>query len=241
MPERRSDPRPGAAERRSFPRPPLWLNLLLLIIALATFAYAKHQRGVIQDKTAVLFKRSESSPGDLVRMRDELSQMDLTKQQLAKELDGRMQYLQTIQGEQFYISIDTAKKKFQFRLGKDVLREADVQIGEAKTIQSSTGKTWTFTPLKGGFSVTGKDADYSSPVAEWAYAVRGQPVPQNRPTVKNWLGQYVIFLPNGYVIHSPPPADSPLQGPKPGSFMVPADDLAAIWPRISTATRVYIF
>ena len=48
-------------------------------------------------------------------------------------------------------------------------------------------------------------------------------------------------LPDNYVIHSPPPAKSPLHGPKPGSFMVPEADMAAIWPRISTATRVYIF
>jgi hypothetical protein len=121
-----------------------------------------------------------------------------------------------------------------------VLREADVQIGEAKTLTSG-GKTWTFYPLKGGFTVTGKQSDYSLPVNEWVYALRGEPIPAQRPTVKNWIGQYVIYLPNGYVIHSQPPADSPLKGPKPGSFMVPADDMAAIWPRVSTQTRVYIF
>jgi hypothetical protein len=241
MSERRNEPRPGARERRSFPRPPLWLNLLLLIIAAATFAYAKHQRDVVEEKTALLFRKSESSPEDLNRMRDELAQMDLTKQQLGKELDGRVQYLQTLQSEQFYISIDTTKKKFQFRLGKEVIREADVQLGGAKTLTSKDGKTWTFYPLKGGFSVTGKQSDYSIPVAEWVYALHGEPIPQQRPTVKNWLGRYVIYLPDGYVIHSPPPKDSPVQGPKPGSFMVPEDDLAAIWPRISTQTRVYIF
>lgn len=241
MSERRGDPRPGARERRSFPRPPLWLNLLLLVIAMATFAYAKHQRSVIRDQMAILFRGTASSPADIVHMRDELAQMDLTKQQLAHELDGRMQYLQTLQSQQFYISIDTAKKKFQFRLGNKIVREADVQVGEAKTIKLSTGKTWTFYPLKGGFSVAGKDADYSSPVAEWVYALRGEPVPPTRPTMRNWLGEHVIFLPNGYIIHSPPPPDSPLQGPKPGSYMVPAEDLAAIWPRITTQTRVYIF
>ena len=241
MPELRDDPRPGTVERRSFPRPPLWLNLILLIIAAATFAYAKHRRNTLDEKTAILFRRNENSPAELNRMRDELAQMDLTKQQLARELDGRMQYLQTLQSEQFYISIDTAKKKFFFRLGKEIARDADVQIGEAKTLQSKGGRTWTFYPLKGAFSVTGKDSDYSSTVPEWAYVLRGQTPPADRPVLKNWLGQYIIDLPNGYVIHSPPPADSPLQGAKPGSFMVPAADLAAIWPRITTETRVYIF
>ncbi|MEA2162328.1 MAG: hypothetical protein QOK37_455 [Thermoanaerobaculia bacterium] len=236
-----SDPRPHGRERRSFPRPPLWLNLLLLVIAAATFVYAKHQRDVLDDKTAILFQRNENSPAELNRMRDELSQMDLTQAQLKHEIDGRMQYLQSLQSEEFYISIDTQKKKLQFRLGPAVVRESDVQIGGAKTIKSPTGKTWTFLPLKGGFSVTGKEDGSPWAVPEWVYAMRGERAPAERPAVPNGLGRYVIFLPNGYVIHSPPPPDSPLQGPKPGSFMVPEADLAAIWPRITNQTRVYIF
>lgn len=240
MADRRNEPRPGADDRRTFPRPPLWLNMLLLVIAVATFAFAKYQRDALEEKTALLFHKSDT-PADLNRMRDELAQMDLTKEQLAKELDGRMQFLETVKSEQFYISIDTEKKKFEFRFGKDVVRDANLQVGEAKTISGAGGKTWTFSPLKGGFNVTGKQTGYTSPVAEWVYAMRGEAPPAERPAVRNWLGEYVIFLPNGYVIHSQPPEGSPLQGPKPGSFMVPAEDLAAIWPRISSQTRVYVF
>jgi hypothetical protein len=236
-----SDPRPHGRERRSFPRPPLWLNLFLLVIAAATFLYAKHQRDAIDDKTAILFRRNESSPAELSRMRDELSQMDLTQEQLKHEIDGRMQYLQSLQSEDFYISIDTQRKKLQFRLGRAIVREADVQIGEARTIKSPTGKTWTFLPLKGGFSVTGKEDGSEWAVPEWVYAMHGERAPAERRVVPNGLGRYVIFLPNSYVIHSPPSPDSPLQGPKPGSFMVPEADLAAIWPRITNETRVYIF
>lgn len=241
MSDRRSTSRPETRERRSFPRPPLWLNLLLLVIAAATFAYASYHRRIIQQKTAVLFQHSGSSPADLNRIRDELSQMDVTKQQLAHELDGRMQYLESLKGEQFYISIDTHRKKMQFRLGREVVREADVQIGEAKTIDAKNGKQWTFVPLKGGFNVNGKQMGYAWQIPEWVYTMKGEAAPESRPTIENGLGRYVIFLPDNYVIHSQPPADSPLQGPKPGSFMVRDEDLAAIWPRITTSTRVYIF
>ena len=71
--------------------------------------------------------------------------------------------------------------------------------------------------------------------------MNGVPIPASRPVIENGLGKYVIFLPDNYVIHSPPAADSPLHGPKPGSFMVPEEDLAAIWPRVTKETRVYIF
>ena len=240
--DRRHDSRPDQPERRRFPRPPLWLNLLLLIIAAATFFYAKHQRDEIRDKTAYLFQPGPTNPAELTRMRQELADMDLTKAQLARELEGRMQYVESVKSEQFYIAIDTQKKKLYFRLGKEIVRDADVQIGEAKTITAKDGKSWTFIPLKGGFNVTGKEVDRAWLVPEWAYAMTNQPIPETRPTIPNGLGRYVISLPNSYVIHSPPPETSPLHGmPKPGSFMVPEADLAAIWPRITTQTRVYIF
>ena len=240
MPERRHDKRPEGTDRRSFPRPPLWLNLLLLVIAAATFAYARHHRQVVRRETAVLFAPTPANPTELNRIRQELSDMDLSKDQLAKELQGRMQYLQSLKGEEFYISIDTKRKKMEFRIGQNVVRDADVQIGEAKTV-SGKGKTWTFVPVKGAFSVVGKDDNYAWQIPDWVYALNGQEPPATRPTVENGLGKYVVFLPDNYVIHSPPAAESPLKGPKPGSYMVPEADLAAIWPRITKNTRVYIF
>ena len=240
MADRRRTSRPDGPDRRTFPRPPLWLNLTLLVIAIATFAYAKHHRDVIRRQMAVLFRPSPTNPAELNRIREELSGVDLTRGQLQKELDGHLQYLQSLQGQDFYISIDTKRQKMQFRLGKDVVRECDVQIGDRKTI-TWKGKTWTFVPLKGGFTVTGKEEGAAWEVPTWVYVMNGQTPPETRPTIPNGLGKYVVFLPDDYVIHSPPSPDSPLKGPKPGSYMVPEEDLAAIWARITKDTRVYIF
>ena len=226
-------------ERRRSPRPPLWLNLILLALAAGTFWFAKSQRDEIDARTALLFKRNENSPEEIQQMRAELAQMDLTRAQLGKALDGRLAYLQSLQGSQFYLSIDTSRRKMQFRLGPTVVRECDVVAGEQRTIKAPDGRTWTFIPLKGAFTVLGKESDYVWLAPDWVYAMNGQPAA--RASVPNGLGRYVVVLRNNYVIHSPPPPGSPLQGPKPGSFMVPEADLAAIWPRISTDTRVYIF
>jgi hypothetical protein len=71
--------------------------------------------------------------------------------------------------------------------------------------------------------------------------MKNEPIPATLPVVPNGLGTYVILLPNGYAIHSPPPESSPLQGPKPGSYMVSEDVLKAIWPRVHKGMPVYIF
>lgn len=240
MADRRRATRPNTPDRRRFPRPPLWLNLTLLVVAIATFAFAQHHRETIRRQSAAFFTPSPSNPAELNRMRQELSQMDLTRDELEKELDGRLMYLQSLQGQDFYLAIDTRNRKMDLRLGKDVVRECNVEIGAAKTIQWG-GKTWTFVPLKGAFTVAGKEENAPWQVPAWLYAMNGQGPPADRPTIENGLGKYVVVLPNNYVIHSPPAPDSPLKGPKPGSYMVPEEDLAAIWPRITKDTRVYIF
>jgi hypothetical protein len=216
--------------------------LLLIILALSTFVFAQYQRNEIEAKTAILFAPSTSSPAELNQVRSELSQMDMTEEQLKRELDARLDYLHTIDSEQFYVSVDTARKKLTLRLGKNVVREADIQIGDARTVKSGA-KTWTFVPLKGSFTVADKKNNYGWVVSEWAYALRGERPPVNRPDILNGLGTYVLFLPDGYLIQSPPPANSPLAGmAKPGSIMIPEVDLAAMWPRIIPGqTRVYIF
>ncbi len=243
MADRRRIERPDSSDRRSFPRPPLWLNLLLLIIAAASFAYAKHQRDVVATRMTILLQPSPTTPTELIRLRQDLSDMDLTRNQLAQQLDSRMQMLQGLRAEQFYIAIDTAKKKFYLRFGRDVVREADAQIGPQKTVASHDGKTWTFIPVKGAFTVSSKESNYRWQVPEWVYAMKHEAAPSNRPTITNGLGKYVIALSSDYIIQSPPPPDSPIANtPKPGSIMVPEADLEAIWPRIVVGqTRVYIF
>ncbi|HEX9985497.1 MAG TPA: L,D-transpeptidase [Thermoanaerobaculia bacterium] len=240
MSDRRTHSRPDSPNRRTSPRPPLWLNLTLLVLALGTFAWARYHRNQVQEKATRLFKPTPASPQEMNRIRDELASLDLSREQLEKELENRLAFVRSLEGEEFYISIDSERRKFQLRLGKNVAREADVQIGAPRTVEAE-GKTWTFVPVKGAFNIESKESGHTWTPPPWAYALSNQPPPENPQPIANGLGRYVIFLPNGYIIHSPPAEESPLDGPKPGSFMVPEADLAAIWARITDKTRVYIF
>ena len=229
-----------AVERRSFPRPPLWLNLLLLCLGIVGILLVRRQREEVASDYADVIAEQARTPADLRTMKEQLAEMDLTRDALQRELEGRMKFAASLKSENFYLSIDSNARKLRFFYGDTVLREADVTIGDSRTFTSS-GKTWTFVPLKGAFRVEGKLVNYAWPVPEWVYVMKSEPLPETRPVVPNGLGAYVIRLPNGYVIHSPPAPGSPLQGPKPGSYMVDEDVLKAIWPQIHTGTQVYIF
>jgi len=241
MPERRNLDRPGAPERRSFPRPPLWLNLLLLILGIAGVFFARSHRERISKEYAGIINEQQRTPADVRKIKEDLAEMDLTRSALQHELEGRMKLAANLKAEDFYLAVDTRRRKLRFAYAGTTLREADLTIGESKTITAG-GKTWTFVPVKGAFPVEAKIVDYPWPVPEWAYAMNGQPAPAERPTIPDGLGKYTIFLPNGYVIHTQPPEGSPLKGAKPGSYMVDEDTMRAIWPRIRPGnTQVYIF
>lgn len=238
---RRKDNRGDRPDRRDILRPSLRLNLALLVLAAAASVFAARQRRDIDADYARVFNKASSGPPELGQVKAELAEMDLTEAALEKELESRLSYLHSVKSRDFYLSIDTARKKLALNFGNDVVREADVQIGAPATVAGPDGKTWTFVPLKGAFSVTGKEAGLPWRVPPWVYALNKLPAPGVPPAVADGLGKYVVLLPNDYVIHSPPSADSPLKGPKPGSFMVPEADLKAIWDRITPETRVYIF
>jgi hypothetical protein len=240
MLERRDNGRPGAPDRRSFPRPPLWLNLALLLLGIGGVLYGRHHRQQVSTRFAEVIAEEARTPADVRKVKEELAEMDLGRGQLQRELEGRMKFVAGLKSEDFYLSIDTQARKLRLYYGDTVLREADVVIGEARTI-TGPRKQWTFIPLKGAFPVEAKIVGHHWRVPEWIYVLRNEPIPAQRPTIRNGLGAYAIFLPNGYAIHSPPGEGSPLQGAKPGSYMVSEDVLRAIWPRIHKGTQVYIF
>jgi hypothetical protein len=240
MPERRHHGRPDAPDRRSFPRPPLWLNLLLLLLGIGGVLYARYHRKEVSTEFAQVIAEEARTPADVRKAKEEIAEMDLSREQLRQQLAGRAKFVTSLKSEEFYLSIDTRQRKLRFYYGGTVLREADLVPGEARTI-AGKDKQWTFVPLKGAFPVEAKIVGYAWRVPEWVYVMKNEPVPAERPVIQDGLGKYVIFLPNGYAIHSQPSADSPLQGPKPGSYMVSEDVLRAIWPRIHKNTPVYIF
>ncbi|HSN68035.1 MAG TPA: L,D-transpeptidase family protein [Thermoanaerobaculia bacterium] len=199
-----------------------------------------HRKSLTRQYEDVLTEKLRT-PAEVNRLKEELAKRNLSKEQLARELAAQKEFLQGLDSDEFYLSVDTSAKKLRFHYGGAILRETDVVVGPEAVIKGPT-KSWTFVPIKGAFEIEGKVAEHTWTIPEWLYAMKNEPVPAERPTIAGGLGNYVIQLPNGYVIHSPPVDESPLDGPKPGSIMVSTEaDLRAIWPRIHKGTSVYIF
>src|SRR5688572_6911130 len=238
--DRRSEERPQSPSRRRSRRPALWLNLLVLSLGLAILVAAHQHRLRLDAKFERIVRTQVSSPFQLAKIRSDLASMTLTRESLDRELQNRLDMARGFEATEFYLAIDTANRKLRLHFGPEIVREAAVVIGEPRVVKAE-GKTWQFVPLKGALTVIGKLVDEPWEVPAWAHAIGNDPIPAVPSIVPGGLGKYVILLPNGYVIHSPPPAASPLTGAKPGSFMIAEDQMRAIWPRISDATRVYIY
>ena len=225
---------------RKLPRPSSRTLLVLFVLILVGAIGATVHRRVLESDFQSRVSRSRATPYEIKRIRKELADLELDEKVLANALDTRLKYLAAAKRNEFYIAIDTKKRDFSFHFADKTLRDARVEIGAPQTVVAGR-KTWTFAPLTGSFDVEGKYQDGSWRVPRWVYLAKGEKPPRTLPTIRNGLGKYVILLGNDYVIHSPPSPESPLEGAKPGSFMVPEADLAAIWKRIGTETRVYIF
>ena len=225
---------------RKLPRPATRSLLVLFVVVLVGAIGASIHRRVLESEFQSRVSRSRATPYEIKRIRRELADLELDEKVLANALDTRLKYLEASKRNEFYIAIDTKKRDFSFHYADKTLRDARVEIGAPKTVVAGR-KTWTFAPLTGSFNVEGKSQDGTWRAPEWVYLMKGAKPPRALPNVKNGLGKYVILLGNDYVIHSPPSPDSPLEGAKPGSFMVPEADLAAIWKRVGAETRVYIF
>lgn len=229
----------GTLERTRTRRPALWVSLLVFSLGLAGLVVAQQHDRRLEAHYDRILERQASLPYRTAKIRGELASMELTADGLEKELGDRLFAAKLLASDTFYITIDTVSRKLRLQVGKTIAREADLTVGDPRVIKAG-GKSYEFVPLEGAFTVTGKLMNYPWRIPSWVYPMSDSPIPADPQTVKAGLGKYVITLPNGYVIHSPPSPESPLKGPKPGSFMVAEKDLEAIWPRVTKSTRVYI-
>jgi hypothetical protein len=188
-----------------------------------------------------LVVHSEAAPFEIQRIRRDLAALELDETALARELEARLAAVEAQELSEFYLDLDTKARRLTFRFGDQVVREAPLQVGAPRPILSASGDRVAPVPISGAFTVRRKLEQPAWKPPAWLWSEAGRRVPSPLPSIPGGLGRYVIFLTDDVVLHSPPPPESPLKGPKPGSLMAPEQDLAAIWKRIGPETRVHVF
>lgn len=222
-------------------RPPiawiLWLLLFGVALAAAAIVHRRHLDARFQE----LVVRGRSAPFEVQRIRRDLASMALDEKALERELEARLAAADAQESADFYLVLDTKAKKLSLRVGDRLVREAPLEPGAPRPILAASGEKLTPAPLSGAFTVRQKleNPDYKPPA--WMWREAGRPAPSPLPEIRGGLGRYVVVLTDDAVLHSPSPPQSPLKGAKPGSFLTPEADLAAIWKRIGPETRVYVF
>jgi lipoprotein-anchoring transpeptidase ErfK/SrfK len=234
-------PRMSRNSRPKLPRPSLLASLLLLGFAALLASGAALHRKLLDTRLSPFLSVPDAAPFEIRRIREDLADQMLDEKTLEAELRTRLDYARSQKAREFYVVVDTTRKRLAFKFGDKVLRDSPVEVGAPRVVKSKGGKIWNFVPVTGAFSVQQKleDADWSIP--GWVYAMNGKEAPRRLPEVPAGLGKYVLVFAGSYVIHSPPSPDSPLKTVKPASFMVPEADLAAIWRRVGPGTRIYVF
>lgn len=222
-------------------RPPAAASLVLLLAAVAVGAFAMAHRRRLDERFDAAVVRSETVPFEIQRIRRELADKELDEKSLERELEARLAAAEEQESADFYLVLDTKAKTLAFRLGDRVVREAPLTVGPPRVIPSASGEKIPPAPLSGAFTVRQKLERPAWKPPAWAWTAAGKPVPRPLPEIRGGLGRYVLVLADDVVLHSPPSPESPLKGAKPGSFLAPEADLAAIWKRVGTDTRVYVY
>src|SRR4051812_12377042 len=127
MSDRRSEER-GGTDRRDLRRPPLWLNAVLVFFGAPLLLVAAPHPPRIDDDYGREFASTAQSPSEVNQITAELAEMNLTQDTLARELERRLAYIESLKSRELYLSLDTARKTLSLKSGNDTVQKASVQL-----------------------------------------------------------------------------------------------------------------
>jgi hypothetical protein len=222
-------------------RPPLTASLVILLCGIVLGAAATVHRRHLDVRFGASVVASATAPFEIQRVRRDLAGLALDEESLQRELEARLAVVDAQESAAFYLVLDTKANRLSFRYGDRLVRDAPLTVGPPRPIRSASGEKLSPAPLSGAFTVRQKLERPAWKPPAWIWEKAGVAVPRPLPEIRGGLGRYVLVLADDVVLHSPPPRESPLKGAKPGSFLAPEADLAAIWKRVGTETRIYVF
>ncbi|HAM35445.1 MAG TPA: hypothetical protein DEB40_05135 [Elusimicrobia bacterium] len=144
-----------------------------------------------------------------------------------------------------YVLVDTKANKLYVKRGLKLLLEANCSVGRGGQLRDKpTGRVWDFNTPKGVFSVIWKTENPIWIKPDWAFVEAKEPIPppddQSR-MVAGELGQYLLSIGNGYLIHGTKNEAVLGQPVSHGCIRLGAKDLEQVYKIVPAGAKVYVY
>lgn len=202
----------------------VWV-MLFCLIALA---------GIAADRSGI----SES------KLRDEISSLEQTAQELEEQNQGLGRMLSALDSGEIYIVVDTENNRLTLRTEDAVMRVAVCGTGSRQFVEEETGRNWFFETPLGSFTVLGKERNPVWIRPDWSFVEENMPVPpKGHPDriVRGVLGKYALLLGSGYKIHGTTFTNLLGTHFTHGCVSLGDRDLEAVYKAVKIGTKVYIY
>lgn len=143
-----------------------------------------------------------------------------------------------------YIVVDSTQNRLRIMKNDEVLREAIASAGTgAVLIDEATGRRWVFETPRGVRVVQRKKKNPCWTRPDWDYVENGEPLPKNFADRVDCaaLGDYALYLGDGYMIHGTLYERSLGLSVTHGCVRLGAQDLEAVWKASPVGTKVYLY
>jgi L,D-transpeptidase YbiS len=143
-----------------------------------------------------------------------------------------------------YIVVDTARNKLYLKRRDKVLHEALCSTGSGGLLKDPNGdRQWIFETPRGNFRVIRKAEDPVWTKPDWAFVEEGRAVPSDWSERRDYdtLGDYALYLGDGYMIHGTLYQRYLGRAITHGCIRLGDDDLERVYRSAPVGTQVMIF
>jgi lipoprotein-anchoring transpeptidase ErfK/SrfK len=170
------------------------LATLLLLFLLSTRLYVYDALGPVPDGPAAA---SAATPEEAAAFLKEIKDLDSKAKRAERNVAGMVP-------PSVYIVVDTAQNKLYLMKRDKVIHEALCSTGSGGLLKDPNGeRQWVFETPRGNFRVIRKAEDPVWTKPDWAFVEEGKGVPSNWSERRDYdtLGDYALYLGDGYMIH----------------------------------------
>jgi L,D-transpeptidase ErfK/SrfK len=143
-----------------------------------------------------------------------------------------------------YIIVDSPRNRLRLMRDDKVIREAIASVGTgAVLIDEKSGRKWVFETPRGIRTVLSKKKNPCWRRPDWDYVENGEPLPK-RPGDRidcAALGDYALYLGDGYMIHGTLYERSLGLSVTHGCVRLGAADLEEVFKATAVGTKVYLY